>query len=55
MYIMLYSRPGGGSSNVQAAAQVYGNLPPGMRQQVNQAATQAAVNELSSVFSNRFK
>lgn len=51
----MYSRPGGGSAGVQAAAQVYGNMPAGMRQQVNQAAAQAAVNELSSVFSNRFK
>ncbi|XP_065089143.1 dynamin isoform X3 [Ochlerotatus camptorhynchus] len=48
---LIPSRPGG-SSALQA-------LPPGMRQQVNQqvgqAVTNAAVNELSSVFANRFK
>lgn len=52
---MSHSRPGGGSQGVQAAAQVYNNMPAGMRQQVNQAATQAAVNELSNMFNSRFK
>ncbi|XP_021708051.1 dynamin isoform X1 [Aedes aegypti] len=48
---LIPSRPGGAS-----AAQA---LPPGMRQQINQqvgqVVTNAAMNELSSVFANRFK
>lgn len=45
-----YSRGAAGQ-----AMNVMNALPPQMRQQVNQAVTNAAMNELSNVFASKFK